>query len=610
MKKRYLLLVIAIIYISGNFILARWENTLYYGDSNGYYLHLVSFFINNDVGDYDKTITTLRIKNPGSADPREDKYGIRLTEKGRRYIKYTLGVPLMETPFFLMAHAYAKASPKYEADGWSKPYLFSIGLAIIFYILIGFYLLIKVLERYFSSKITALVVITIAIATNLFYQATYVTMSHGFLFFDYCLLMFLTDRFYDQPNWKKALGVGAMVGLISLTRIPEIISVFIPILWGISNWNTLKERILYFLKNYRLLIAATVGFFLFFSIQMAYWHYVSDQLFFDPYKGEGFNFLKPNIHKGWFHFANGWLIYTPVMGFSLIGWYILRKQLPGFRAAMFVFVGLQAWIHYSYYAWTFFPGFGQRPMVETYPILAFGLGAFFTYSFKRQWLRYVILSAVILFTTLNLFQTWQMKEGIIWTERGNMAFYWATFGTLTPTRNSLRSYDSKKVQPDSSDIVFIKNLVTEGFEDNNPVSKPYYNGKHALLSQGDTTYLVTNVPLQDVQPKDWLRLSVYGYRKGSEKPASRDACEILAFEIMDQEGKKQAGAEIKPSTHIGNPTHSIWTSGGTNQWGEISIYLRVPSSVNDGWKFKAYIYNPHGQKLYLDDFRVAIYRKK
>jgi hypothetical protein len=35
-------------------------STLYYGDPNGYYLHVVSFFVNQDVGDYDQTITSLQ----------------------------------------------------------------------------------------------------------------------------------------------------------------------------------------------------------------------------------------------------------------------------------------------------------------------------------------------------------------------------------------------------------------------------------------------------------------------------------------------------------------------------------------------------------------------
>ena len=86
---------------------------------------------------------------------------------------------------------------------------------------------------------------------------------------------------------------------------------------------------------------------------------MSGHFIFDPYKGEGFDFLRPNIYKAWFDFANGWLIYTPIMAFSIIGWFILRKQMPGFRAAIFAFVGLQAWIHYSVLRLDIFPRFGS-----------------------------------------------------------------------------------------------------------------------------------------------------------------------------------------------------------------------------------------------------------
>jgi len=57
-----------------------WRFTLFHGDANGYYLHVVSFFINNDVVDYDKTINSLQKYSSNSSDPRLDKVGIRLTE--------------------------------------------------------------------------------------------------------------------------------------------------------------------------------------------------------------------------------------------------------------------------------------------------------------------------------------------------------------------------------------------------------------------------------------------------------------------------------------------------------------------------------------------------
>ncbi|NRA51396.1 MAG: hypothetical protein HRU12_19890, partial [Phaeodactylibacter sp.] len=235
------LIAIAVLFFAGYFLINRWDEALYYGDSNSYYLHVVSFWVNQDVGDYDATITSLQATNPGSADPREDEFGIRLTEKGRRYIKYTLGVPVMETPFFFLAHVWANLSARYEANGWSRPYLLAISLSTIFYLLLGFYLLIRVLLRYFTPKVTALTLLTLGFATNLFYHATYITMAHGFLFFDYCLLLFLTERFYDRPGKRKAFGIGLVVGLIMLTRVPEVVSLFIPLLWGVSSGASFRE---------------------------------------------------------------------------------------------------------------------------------------------------------------------------------------------------------------------------------------------------------------------------------------------------------------------------------------------------------------------------------
>ncbi len=613
MKQRHLLLVIiAVTYLAGNFILERWTFDLYYGDPNGYYLHVVSFFVNQDVGDYDETITSLREVNPASADPREDKYGIRLTDKGRRYIKYTLGVPLMETPFFLLAHAYASLSNTVEANGWTKPYLFAIGLSTIFYVLIGFYFLILVLEKHFNRNVTALVVLSIAFATNLFFHATYTTMAHAFLFFDYCILIYLSDRFYEKPDWKKALGIGVMVGLITLTRVPEIISVLIPLLWGVVKVNDLRDRISFFIKQYKLLIVASLGFLFLFSIQFVYWYYVSGQLVFNPYQGEGFNFLKPHIYKGWFDFANGWLVYTPIMGFSIIGLFYLRKYAPASFFPILLFVFLHAYIHYSYYVWTYFPGFGQRPMVETYPLLAFSLAALYQVMLKKKWLKVLLLIALFCFTLLNLFQTWQMKEGVIWTERGNTAFYMATFGRLNPTLNSLRAFDSKVIQPDSSEIVFVKNIIDEGFEDSlqyTTSSEIKWEGQSSFFSQEDMVWIKKGEALPEDVAQGWLGISTQVYMRGSDKIWGRHQCLSLIVIIYNEDNIKRKESHIVPSSHIGNKDFNIWTTGETDQWGQASFFMKMPHVVRKGWTIDIMILNTYGQKLFLDDLRVDHFKK-
>lgn len=611
--KNYLILFIAVCYIVGQFTVDNWKTRLYHGDSNGYYLHVVSLFVNQDVGDYDKTITTLLETSPTSFDARKDKYGIRLTEKGRRYIKYTVGVPVMETPFFLIAHAYAKLSGKYPADGWSLPYTFCVNLAIIFYVLAGLYLLISVLERYFPDKVVILTVLSLALATNLFFQATYVTMSHGFLFFDFCLLIFLTSRFYDKPNIKKAAMLGAVVGLIAITRVPEVVGALVPVLWGIHNVETFKKRFDFFLKNYQYLLVAALGFFAVFSLQIAYWYYVSGQFIFNPYQGEGFNFLKPDILNGWFNYKNGWLVYTPIMAFSLIGWWLLRKHAPELQLAILSFVGLNAWIHYSYYVWNYYPGLGSRPMVECYPLLSFGLAAFYLFCFNRKWLRGVPIILLVFFTWLNLFQTWQMRKGMIWSERSSMAFYWTTFGTMTSTIESLRAYDSREFQPDTSDLQFIKRLAFESFEDSTKfsvVQDVHFSGDFSLFPESEYTALLEEKKLSDyaIEPKDWIYVGIKGYKKAERNKLIRDYLGDLVVHIKDGNGQTQKWRAIKSSSHIGNDNYSIWPTGADDIWGEGGFFVKIPARSQSDWTMKVYFRNSHFEKVYLDDFKVEHYR--
>ena len=460
------------------------------------------------------------------------------------YIKYTLGVPLMETPFFFLAHIVALVSA-YEANGWSTPYLLIVGLSTIFYLILGFHLLMKVLVRYFSMQVVSLVVLSLLLATNLFYHATYVTMAHSFLFFDGCLLIYLSDRFYERSNNWLALVIGMTVGLIALTRVPEVISVLIPLSWGITSIASLKERLSFFVKNWQYLLLAAGGFLIVFSLQLAYWFYVSGDLIFNPYQGEGFNFLKPNILKGWFHFSNGWLIYTPIMAFSLLGYFFLPKYAAKAMLPIFLFVGLNTYIHYCYYVWTYFPGFGQRPMVESYPLLAFGLAAFYAFFSRTKLGSWFLYVALVFFSVLNLFQTWQMKKGVIWSERGNAAFYWETFGTMTSTLESLVAYETNIRQPDTTQLGLVNVLAYEGFEDTTafPVSKEIVrSGSYSMFDANEFAALKTRVHMgEGIFPNDWIAVELHAYMKQEHRIWNRDACSMITLEILDEKGQKVKG---------------------------------------------------------------------
>jgi len=46
----------------------------------------------------------------------------------------------------------------------------------------------------------------------------------------------------------------------------------------------------------------------------------------DGYSGLGFDWLEPHLMDGLFSYRRGWLVYTPVMLFALIGVFQLPKQ--------------------------------------------------------------------------------------------------------------------------------------------------------------------------------------------------------------------------------------------------------------------------------------------
>lgn len=609
-----LITIVSVLFIAGYFLVDNWERTMENGDSSGYYFHVVSFFVNQDVGEYKTTIDTYLDYFPNAGDPREDIYGVRQTPHGKYYIKYTLGVGVMEIPAFAIAHAIATLSPQYAADGWSQPYIFWINFSKVIYILIGFFFLTKTLERYFSRTVVALTVLSVAFATNLFYHGTFLTLAHSFLFFDFCLLVYATIQFYEEPNKRKAVLIGALVGLIALTRVPEVVGLCIPLLWGVYNRETLRERFRFFRQHYHYLLLAGVALVVVFAPQLLYWYYTSGQLFFNPYQGETFNFLRPNIYRGWFDFQNGWLIYTPIMAFGLVGLFFLAKQLPAALLPAIGFVGLNSWIHYSYYVWNYFPGLGSRPMIDGYPLLAFGLAAFYTVCLQRNWTRYLALATLLFFTWLNLFQSWQMRKGIIWSERGNWPFYWETFGSRTPTQRSLIAYDSRRFQPDSSDLRLVDTLYATDFSD--PAFAEYrdstyaYSGKYSLRNTVEKVYADTIFEFRehDIQPGDWIYVAVKAYRSKEDMVWQRDRLENLVIEIRDETEEIQSWSSIKIASHIDNPAFSIWHAGTPGVWGKAAFYGHVPRNAKPDWRLSVHIWNEQLLGLYIDDFVILHYR--
>jgi hypothetical protein len=147
--------------------------------------------------------------------------------------------------------------------------------------------------------------------------------------------------------------------------------------------------------------------------------------------GEGFDWFTPYTADFLFSFRKGWLLYTPIMLFAVIGLFIWRKK-DTFHGnfiviAFFVFL----YVVSCWTTWWYAASFGQRAMVDIYPLLAIGFG-FFILNLRSKLSKTIFISIGLLFTFLNLFQTYQLSKGVLHTHLMTKDYYLSTFGQLTP----------------------------------------------------------------------------------------------------------------------------------------------------------------------------------
>jgi hypothetical protein len=163
-SKTILLLLIALFSIVG--LTKKWQNPLSW-DAFGYHLYLPATFLWHDVQleDFSKVE---KINNLYQCTGTF--YQGARTENGSWLIKYTMGLAMMEAPFFFAAHLLAP-SLGYPADGLSRPYQLAFLLAHLFTCLSALVFLRKVLLKFFSDPVSGWLMLLLVLGTTFYVMA-------------------------------------------------------------------------------------------------------------------------------------------------------------------------------------------------------------------------------------------------------------------------------------------------------------------------------------------------------------------------------------------------------------------------------------------------------
>lgn len=561
-------------------------------DVMGYYLYLPAYFIYDDLTEV------------GFKDEVIEKYGptagfyqaFKHEESGNYVMKYSIGLAVLYSPFFLLGHAYALISD-YPPDGFSLPYQMAISWGSLFIAFLGLWFCRSILRRYFSEMITGISLLLVATATNyLNYTAIDGAMGHNWIFTLFALLIWLSIKWHEKPTFSKSIGIGLCIGLAALSRPTDVLAFLIPILWGIENKASFINRLSFLQTHWQKLAIAILTVALVGSIQLFYWKSITGDWIVYSYEDQGFSWFKPHVKNVLISYRKGWLRYTPIMLLALIGFIPLYKKYRFLFWTSFLFFLLNFYIVSAWDVWAYGGAFGQRALIQSYTVLLFPLAAFWEAAFQTNWKKWLSLAFAVFCIWLNIFQTYQAHGHGFEVEAMTKAYYWRIFANANPTDLDRKLLDTREdFQEERRNI---QQVYLNDFE--NPTDTINYSNRQAksgtsalLLQKSEEFSPAFIIKIAEKSPK-WIRVSADFYSPLKEWSIWNMHQLIVRFEKGDKV--------------IKNRIIRIHRQLGERQWQANWSDMRIPKEDFD--HVKIYFWNAgSGKDVFVDNLKVEIYEE-
>ncbi len=594
------------------------DSYLFYGDSLGYYSYLPSTFCIHNLDSIERIPADMNIdanvQQYFDMYPRES---VR-SPKGHYINQYTCGVAIFELPFFIIAHTYVKLTGGI-ASGYSNPYHHWLKFCSIFYLFLGLLYLHKILKRYFSIELSLITISLLILGSNLFWFGIFqFGMAHNILFLLVAFLIDRTIKVHEDPSWKNFSLLAICLGFIALLRPTDVVVVLIPLLYNVYNIESARAKIT-FIKTH---LAKVLGMIFFGLIpllpQLIFWKVYAGSFVYYSYTSQGFDFLHPRIISGLFGSNNGWLLYSPIFILSMLGMFFFER-LKKYWLAIAVLTPLYIYIIYSWHCFSYINGFGSRPMIHLYALLAIPMAALLQYLSLRKGRILIASAACLLFVYINLHFSYLNMTNRYWSESSTHNYYWHMFFKHNLSYNDLLLKDTGLEQPVEKDLQFVSTLAMDDTVDN----KLLHNIYSDILQ--DTVIEVsrgTEMPslgmqfyLNELQfsKDDYLKIStplMFPYYLGDPYRSL-----IMVAEVKDPQVQHGwYGLNTFNKMTLSNNRHEAHDSikmfrGATNQWDTVSIFIPLNEVTKEAW-VKIYFWNISQEQFYTKGILLEHWKKK
>ena len=411
-------------------------------DVFGYYNYLPAAFIYQDLKAYDFLDSILTKYNP--VDKSRGKYGLHPTPKeGFLCNQYPVGVSILQSPGFFIAHAFCLLKMPNSANGYSSPYQHSVVLTTLLFACLSSALLMVFLMHYFDPMVALATVLLLMLGTNVLeYASNSSGFAHVYQFFFYSAVLLLTQRWYISPHWLTSTFLGICIGLAIISRPTDIFIAFIPLFWnGIS-----REKWSFLYSHLDKIITVIVATFLMCSIQMIYWKYAAGQwIYFSYSTSDYFQFKNFRVVHGLFSYRKGWFVYTPLAFIGFLSLRYISTALSFYKKLFWIYFIPMIYIVFSWHNWYYGWSFGCRALIGSLPLLALPIASWIHHIKSEKIGKHIAVGALLsFFVFLNVFQTWQYHKGMIHGTHMSEAVYWKIFLKTKRPENLERYFSEQK----------------------------------------------------------------------------------------------------------------------------------------------------------------------
>ncbi len=551
-------------------------------DGLGYYSYLPAQFIYHDTqlsfGWFD-TVFNKHYNNRLFEYPHQNfmvPYG------SKEINKYYPGQSLLQLPFFLAGHAAAKLFGC-PADGFSLPYQLAIGLASVFYALLGLYFCRRLLQLVFNNRlIPALVPLLIFFGSNLFtYTVFNGCYSHAYSFCFLSLACYSAYLFFNRPAARLFYFLLTALFCLVVLSIRPLNGVLLLSLFYFYKPFSLKDFSMKQENKFRLLflllLMLLVGAY---SLNIIYTQ--THTFLINTYIGEKFYFNDwSHIGDNFFGFQYGMLWYTPLLLLCLCALLLVFKQ------PRLVFLLAPVLCIILLYSFWWYWNIVARAVVDSSVILALLLGhVLMNLSGKR--LHRPVLAMTLLCVPFFQLKAYQLRNGIIDSNYTYFKYYAKYFFTM-------RQVNIFPVNPRT--VI----SVEEHFQDfeqqsgNNISNKQKFEGGKAAVLNAQEEYAGN----QSAAVPDFIEKEGFKKVKAAFWLYATEEISNIHF-IFTFMRHDSSVAYVPFYMNRDNLRH--------NRWEYKEFGMDVPKAVKPGDELKVYFWNPDRKSAaFIDNLKIEFF---